>query len=69
MPTLICQRRNSDHTVLAVQIEIPMKWTNKKTKTDLNLIKGNYLIRDHKDIYQISGKEFEDTYLVRKIIS
>ena len=69
MPILICQeKKNKNRIVTAVEILVPILWTNKKTGQTLELQKGQYLIKSGNDAYPLSEKEFEDTYLIRKIV-
>ncbi len=68
MPTLICQRRNSDKIIIAVEILAPITWESRSRGIKLHMKKGDYLIKDSNTPYTITATEFEQDYLVRRII-
>ena len=67
MPILICQRKNSDKIIRAVKALAPIEINDKKFGK-FTVKPGSYLIRDGLEAYAISEIEFEDTYLVRRIV-
>lgn len=68
MPTLICQRRNSDKIIIAVEILGDINWESRSRNINMIMKKGDYIIKDGGTPYTITATEFEQDYLVKRIV-